>query len=245
MTPRISIVVSSYRRPKLVRDTIESALEQDYDTWEMVVADDDSGDETLDAIRDAARGDERVVVLPQAAGASPVRDGMPRYCYTIDAALRVARGDLVCYICDDDYLAPGSLRRRVDAFDAHPEVDVVVSKIMSISYDAVSVWDSSAPPESGRVKLVTASPCYWREGAMGPLGGHADHNQVTHRRSCLDRMGGPPWWKAVRNEPGDATFFKRLDALGVTAIGVDFVGAVKRYHACSFGRLEVGDGRRE
>ena len=92
MTPRFSVVCTSYNRPRMVSNAIESTLRQTLEAWELLVADDDSNDETLAAIEKTSRGDERIILIRQAAGRPSMgeRVGTTRYCATINRALKRA-----------------------------------------------------------------------------------------------------------------------------------------------------------
>ena len=46
MTPRVSVVVPAYNNAAYIVDTMESILAQDYDDFEIVVADHSSTDDT-------------------------------------------------------------------------------------------------------------------------------------------------------------------------------------------------------
>ena len=130
-------------------------------------------------------------------------------------------------------------------------------RLRSISYDTngPNGWDTNGIPLPGRsfprygdfdpaIGKVT-NDANWAPGIWpSPIGGRIDHNQVTHRRSCLDEMGGPPWWpeKPVTS-CGDTLFFTRLDALGHIAATVDEFVATKRYHGRNYGKAEGSEAR--
>ena len=68
-TPKISIPMVTFRHANWVGEAIESVLAQDYPDWEIVVADDQSDDDTLAVARsyeDACQGDHgpRLRILP-------------------------------------------------------------------------------------------------------------------------------------------------------------------------------------
>lgn len=246
--PKVTCVLSSFNRPRLVRDAVESVLAQTMVDWELLIADDSSNDETRTAIVDASQGDPRVRFVWVAGGncAPHERQAVSRYCLGINKALTEATGDYVCYLPDDDYVYPDSFRVRAAALDANPDVHVVYGRLRSISYDATAEWDSSAAPRPGRTfpnygetdpeTGRPVNPATWEPG-LRTLDG-LDHNQPMHRRCCLAEMGGPPWWPALPHgqQPGDAAFFARLTALGHQALSVDAMVATKRYHGLSFGR---------
>lgn len=50
MEKKISIILTSYNKPDLVKQAIESVLHQTYSNWELFVMDDHSNEETSAAI---------------------------------------------------------------------------------------------------------------------------------------------------------------------------------------------------
>lgn len=251
MTPRFTVVLTTYNRPKLATDAIWSVRNQTLQEWELLVADDDSNEETVSAIEKAAEGDDRVRLIKQAAGRPSMEERRftTRYCATINRALTEARGDLIAYVCDDDVLYPNSLKVRLEAFDTNPDIHVVYGRLRSITYDKESNWDSNGKPRPGGLtfpeygetdpetgKLV--NPATWNAGLMTTIAGHLDHNQVSHRKVCLEEMGGPPFWPVIDSRVwvGDAAFFQRLDNLGHEALSVNAMVVTKRYHVFSAGK---------
>ncbi len=50
MEKKVSIILTSYNKPDLVKQAIESVLHQTYSNWELFVMDDHSNEETSAAI---------------------------------------------------------------------------------------------------------------------------------------------------------------------------------------------------
>ncbi|MDE2016485.1 MAG: glycosyltransferase family 2 protein [Hyphomicrobiales bacterium] len=107
MTPRISIVVPTKDRPRLLVRALRSALAQEGPPFEIVVVDDGDG-EGLEAARDI--GDPRVVALSSGkAGQVGARN----------LGFAAARGERLAFLDDDDWWAgPDHLARLDAALDA-------------------------------------------------------------------------------------------------------------------------------
>jgi GT2 family glycosyltransferase len=108
--PEISVVVASHDRPLRLRWMLNALEEQTLarDRWEVVVGHDSSGPETERLLRThplSAAGTLRHVTLP--AGSAP--PGANR-----NAALRLARGDVVVFT-DDDCRPPARWLERAQA----------------------------------------------------------------------------------------------------------------------------------
>jgi len=114
--PLVSVIINTYNRAALVVEAIESVLSQTYTNFELIVADDGSTDDTAERV--AAYGREvRFLSLPHS--------GQPKNGY--NAALRLARGELITFSDDDDLLHETKLARQVAVFTADPSLGMVFS----------------------------------------------------------------------------------------------------------------------
>ena len=104
----ISIIIASYRQPHFLGRAIESCLAQDHEDLEVIVVDDHSRDSSLGLAVSFALRDGRVRVVEAAENG-----GLGR---ARNIGLAHAQGDFVCFLDADDYLLPGSLSSRLDAF---------------------------------------------------------------------------------------------------------------------------------
>ena len=94
---KISIIIPAYNTEKYIEKCISSALNQTYENIEVVVIDDGSTDRTLDAARECAEKDHRIVLETQAnKGVSAARNH----------GLDIASGDYVMFLDSDDWLEP-------------------------------------------------------------------------------------------------------------------------------------------
>lgn len=112
--PRLSVVTPSYNQRAFLGETLGSVLDQRSDVHEYFVLDGGSTDGSRDLI--AAFGDQLDYWV------SAPDDGQSA---AIDRGLRMATGDVVCWINSDDVFLPGALRRVREAFAADPTLNVV------------------------------------------------------------------------------------------------------------------------
>ena len=116
--PTVTVIVSSYNRPRLIRDALDSIVDQVGVSVEVIVADDHSNQETQ---RVLSQYNVRVV---QPAGGPPdkaERQQGQRCAVAINAALPQARGKYLAFLPDDDFLLPKSLACRAAFLDANDE----------------------------------------------------------------------------------------------------------------------------
>lgn len=109
MTPAVSIIIPTFRRPQRARDAARSALAQATDTsFEVVLVDNDPAGSALGILRDLS--DPRVVVLHEPrAGVANARN----------AGLRAARGELIAFLDDDEIAPPDWLAELLRVQRAH------------------------------------------------------------------------------------------------------------------------------
>jgi glycosyltransferase involved in cell wall biosynthesis len=115
----VSIVVPSYQNARFIDDTMESALSQTFEDFELVVADHSSTDGTWDRLQ-AYAGDPRVRLMrtPPGGGAEA----------NWNAVTAQATGTYVKLLCGDDLIAPTCLERQVAALEAHPSAVLAAAR---------------------------------------------------------------------------------------------------------------------
>jgi glycosyltransferase involved in cell wall biosynthesis len=96
--PRISVVTPSFNQGRFIAQTIESVRAQDYPALEHIVVDGGSTDDTLTVLRRYPH--LRVICEPDRGPADAINKG-----------LRLAGGDVLCFLNSDDTFLPGALHR--------------------------------------------------------------------------------------------------------------------------------------
>ncbi len=112
--PRVSVVIPTYNREKLVQVAIQSVLQQTYRDLEIIVCDDGSTDNTAEVVKSiqASSGLSIVIdVLPYNLGVSAARN----------RAIYLARGELIAFLDSDDSWKPEKLEKQVNFLDNNSE----------------------------------------------------------------------------------------------------------------------------
>lgn len=105
----VSIVMPTFNRARLIGESIESALRQSLQPYEIIVVDDGSSDGTMDVVQ---RFGARVTYLRQEnAGKSAA----------LNRGIAAARGDWLLVLDDDDLLPPDALQAHAAALEASPQ----------------------------------------------------------------------------------------------------------------------------
>ncbi|MCY2951279.1 MAG: glycosyltransferase family 2 protein [Planctomycetota bacterium] len=185
--PKITVVTPSYNQGTFLEQTIRSVLCQDYPNLEYIVLDGGSQDDSPAIIRKYA---------PRLAyWRSQPDDGQAA---AIDEGLRMATGQIMCWVNSDDPLAAGSLNAVAEFFNQHPNTEVVVGEVCLID-------------EIGRPITYLSEPC-WNTAWQLYVRNCIPQSSVFWRRTLYQRVVGinpklqfamdyDLWFQFVRQTP--------------------------------------------
>ena len=113
--PLVSAVITTHNRIDMLRRAIGSVLSQDYENLELVVVDDASSDDTQEYMEALSKKDKRVnyvrISPEDTKGAN----------YARNTGIKVANGDFVAFLDDDDEWLPRKVSEQVAFFRRHPD----------------------------------------------------------------------------------------------------------------------------
>ncbi len=149
--PLISDIITTYNRAHLLRGSIESALKQDFEDFELIVVDDGSTDQTPQVLGEFG---ERLTVLRRPnKGLSASRN----------LGLSHANGRYVALLDDDDFWFPWTLSTYAAAIDRHDSPCLISSRGIAF-HDPSELRD--VRPEEPRFQYfndyyASYGPSYW------------------------------------------------------------------------------------
>lgn len=110
-SPQVSVVVATYNRADILRENIDSVLNQAFDSYEAIYVDDGSTDATAPLLEESAArlNVPFVVVRTERVGPGPARN----------AGVTAAHGEFVLFLDDDATAPPDWIRTMVDRCNAH------------------------------------------------------------------------------------------------------------------------------
>lgn len=136
--PLVSILTPSFNQARWLPDNLRSVRTQTYASLEHIVMDGGSNDGSVELLRQA--GD------PLRFESQPDRGQS----HALNKALQTSRGEIIGWLNSDDaYFDRGVVRRVVEFFESHPEVDVVYGHGAFVNAD-------------GRVLLMIYVPAFSR-----------------------------------------------------------------------------------
>ena len=104
-TPLVSIVIPTYNRSNFIRDAIRSAISQDYQSFEIVICDNHSTDDTIPQVMRIASGLDNITVLLWDMNVGPVANWL--------SGVEQCRGQYVKILFSDDELNNDCLSQMV------------------------------------------------------------------------------------------------------------------------------------
>lgn len=145
-SPLVSIGIITYNQAAFIEETLTSALEQDYDNLEVVVADDASTDGTAAAIAEFERrypGRLKPLLHEENVGIAGNCNRM----------LRACRGQYVAFQGGDDVLLPGKIARQVAWLEADPSRVLCGHDVEIFEWPSgrvLGLWSGRMPLRSGQ-----------------------------------------------------------------------------------------------
>jgi len=205
--PKVSVVVATYNRADILAENIESVLNQDFDSYEVIYVDDGSTDDTADVLAEwSGRSSLSFqVVLTENIGPGPARN----------AGVAVARGEYVLFLDDDATVPREWVRTMVERCEAHG-CDVLCGGI-----DAYSIEEPVAHYLHLRMQTTLGSAV--KELKAAPSG------NVLIRRSAFTDVGGFSEERLPAAEDWELSF--RLREAGARIMYDPAVAIVHRYQS--------------
>jgi glycosyltransferase involved in cell wall biosynthesis len=173
VAPKLSVITPSFNQGGYIERAITSVLDQGYPDLEYVIVDGGSTDQTLEVI---GRYEDRLawwVSEPDQGQADAINKGIAR-----------TGGEIVAYLCTDDYYLPGAFEKAVAAIER--------SGASWIAGAAGDLIEGDPPVDLG----------VWRpeppSASEGPLGGrhwwllapwHVPQPSAFWRRELFERFG--------------------------------------------------------
>lgn len=111
--PKVSVIMPAYNAEKYIQQAMDSVLNSTLKDLELIVVNDGSTDGTAEILEAYTRSDERIKLISQKNSGRPAP---PK-----NVALQHVKGDYVCFLDNDDYIAPEKLTLMADALDKHPQ----------------------------------------------------------------------------------------------------------------------------
>jgi glycosyltransferase involved in cell wall biosynthesis len=175
VSPLITAIIPTYRRPQLLRRAISSVLEQEDARLQVCVYDNASGDETADVVASLAAKDSRVIYYQHPTNIG----GLANFMFGMSRV----KTPFFSLLSDDDYLLPEFYRRALAGLSQEPRAMCWAGITVSVD-ERGTVWDARVGhwPREGLLEAP--------DGFMAMTGGMAPMwTGILFRRTALDLVG--------------------------------------------------------
>lgn len=116
--PLVSVIIPAYDGRRFIGKAIASVLNQSYGNFEIVVSDDASNDNTREIVLQFE--DPRIRLVENRENFGLVRN--------LHRAIGASRGDLICWLNQDDIFHADKLERQLGVMQAHPTLGACFSQ---------------------------------------------------------------------------------------------------------------------
>ncbi len=171
-SPKVSVVMSVYNHEAFVEDAIRSVLDQKFQDYEFLIADDASTDLSLSLVKKWASYDSRIRVLR-----NECRLGLTK---SLNRAIRLASGDWIARQDADDVSITSRLEIQLRHLEANPELGLIGSFYEGIDEQARHLYYFVLPTADEELKKWLKNiNCFC-------------HGSVMFSKKVFTRIGGYP-----------------------------------------------------
>jgi glycosyltransferase involved in cell wall biosynthesis len=150
--PLVSIVLPTYNGIRYLDKVIQSCLNQTFKTWELIVVDDASTDDSPSRIAAYVEKDKRIKLVRH--------DTNRKLPAALNTGFAMANGVFHTWTSDDNAYRPQALREMVGFLETHPETDVVYTDFSIIDEDNRFIKKVVVPPPRELIRGNCIGPCF-------------------------------------------------------------------------------------
>jgi glycosyltransferase involved in cell wall biosynthesis len=146
MAMKVSVIITSFNQKKYLVEAIESVINQTYQPYEIIIADDCSTDGSQVLIKEYVKQHPTLL----RAFFHKANLGIPN---NRNFSLKKVNGDLISFLDGDDRLLPKKIESEIEILERHPEVSLVFSNYYYIDEfgQRTGLWAKYNSPPSGYV----------------------------------------------------------------------------------------------
>lgn len=157
-TPLITIIIPTYKRPKLLKRAIQSALNQTLSQVQVKVYDDASGDETEAVVKECIEKDRRIEYYRHKQNVGLLRN--------YQFSLSEIKTEYFSFLSDDDILLPWFYEETLKGFEYSPECAfsagsaIIMNEEGKVIRVPLDLWKREGvfrPPE-GLLEMISKYP---------------------------------------------------------------------------------------
>ncbi len=140
-SPLITAIVPTYKRPHYLRRAVYSILSQSFANFQVLIADNASGPETDQVVKELMESDARVKVLRHSTNLGATAN--------FHIALMHVTTPYVCFLPDDDFYLPSFFEHVLTLFTKYPELGLCAGEVLLIDQE----FDIRYPTTNAQTEL--------------------------------------------------------------------------------------------
>lgn len=135
--PLLSVVMSTYNRENLVKETIDSVLAQTFEDFEFIIIDDFSSDSTFEVL--SSYDDKRIRLYKNTSN-----NGCT---FNYHVTHNLANGNYIAHIDDDDICFPTRFEKQISYLKQNPDISLLGTFVETFGENARPSWVFYTEPE--------------------------------------------------------------------------------------------------
>ena len=195
----VSIIIPVFNREKVLKETLDSVLNQSYFHWECIVVDDGSTDNTNEIMNTYASRDERFSFYSRLDTTKPKGVSACR-----NIGINNSKGDFIIFLDSDDLLDKNCLENRLEYIKDNPNNDVWVFSMQEFNENGFGKICNYYPNDSDnkfeyfkmflRYEIPFSVTCpLWKVSVLKELGGFDENflrleDPDLHCRALLNNI---------------------------------------------------------
>ncbi len=189
----VSIVMPTYNRAELISNAIDSVLKQEFNSWELLVIDNESTDNTKQIVTKYLETDHRIKYHFIKKSLTP---GLSEY---LNYGIKVAIGKYIARLDDDDEWCDNyKLTKQVNFLDENLDYNLVGGGAIMVDNNKKELYKFFKRQLDEEIRKTALFACpFW-------------HSTVLFRKSIIDIIGG---YKNIRFGE-DWEFWLRIGRIG-------------------------------
>ena len=141
--PTVSVIIPVYNKREYIKETINSVLNQDFGSFEIIVVDDGSTDDSLEVVKSIS--DPRLQIFSQS------NSGVER---SRNFGFSKSVGPFVVFLDADDLMSSNRLRKQVDLFNATKDLVLVGTWASVIDHSGEMIGSIRPPTSNAALQLA-------------------------------------------------------------------------------------------
>ncbi len=177
MTPTVSVIIPTFNRSLLLERAIRSVLSQIYRSFEIIIIDDASTDNTKEVLEEKFNHEISVGMLKYFKNETKLERSRSR-----NKGMDLAKGEYFAFLDDDDFWLPEHLNILCNYLDTNPDVGIVFSNFILLNEDSAII------PVKIRDNIKSGKGDYYKDLCITRI--MANNSTHLFRRSVYSKLGG-------------------------------------------------------